>query len=173
MERSELAEAIVQASQLSGTFELRSGQISDTYFDKYQFEANPALLDAISDALLPLIPLDTDVLAGLELGGIPLATALSLKTGLDQIFVRKARKAYGTKKLAEGPDFSGKRVTLVEDIISTGGAVIDGTKELRADGADVRNVLCVILRAEETPPGLEALGLKVTPLFKMSELPSR
>ena len=171
MQKSELGSAIVRTAKLKGQFELRSGQISDTYFDKYRFEADPDLLDVISDHLLPLIPQGTEVLAGLELGGIPLATALSLKSGIPQVFVRKERKKYGTKKLAEGPEFDGKRVTIVEDIISTGGAVKDGTKELRADGAIVASVLCVILRAEETPEGLLELGLNVTPLYKLSELP--
>ena len=171
MQKSELGSAIVETTKLKGQFELRSGQISDTYFDKYRFEADPHLLDVISDHMLPLIPEGTQVLAGLELGGIPLATALSMKSGIPQVFVRKARKEYGTKKLAEGPTFDGKRVTIVEDIITTGGAVKDGTKELRNDGAIVDHVLCVILRAEETPEGLNALGLSVTPLFRLSELP--
>jgi orotate phosphoribosyltransferase len=170
MQKSDLAKQIIKVSQLKGSFELRSGQVSGTYFDKYRFEADPALLKEISNQLAPLVPDGTQILAGLELGGVPLATALSLKTGTPQIFVRKARKAYGTKRLAEGPEFSGKQVTIIEDIISTGGAVIDAVKELRADGAEVSQVVCVILRAEETPQGLSDLGLKVTPLFRLSDL---
>lgn len=172
MQKMKLAREIVEIAQLQGSFELRSGQISDTYFDKYRFESNPVLLADIASQLAPLVPRDTEILAGLELGGVPVATALSLKTGLPQIFVRKARKAYGTKRLAEGPDFSGKRVTIVEDIITTGGAVIDAVREIRADGAYVTEVVCVILRQEEVPEGLRAIGLNVTPLFRLSDLPS-
>lgn len=167
-----LAREIVNIAQLKGSFELRSGQISDTYFDKYRFESNPALLAHIADQMVPLVPEGTEILAGLELGGVPIATALSLATGLPQIFVRKARKPYGTRRLAEGIDFAGARVTIVEDIITTGGAVIDAVKELRADGAEVSEVVCVILRQEETPEGLVDLGLNVTPLFRLSDLPS-
>lgn len=170
--RRELAREIVRIAQLSGSFELRSGQISDTYFDKYRFESDPALLRKIASALVPLVPANTEVLAGLELGGVPIATALSLTSGLPQIFVRKARKPYGTKRLAEGPDFAGKRVTIIEDIITTGGAVIDAVNELRADGALVTEVVCVILRQEETPKGLNELGLNVTSLFRLSDLPT-
>lgn len=170
--RRELAREIVAVAQLSGSFELRSGLVSDTYFDKYRFESDPGLLGKIADAMVPLIPRDTQVLAGLELGGVPVATALSLTSGLPQIFVRKARKPYGTRRLAEGPDFAGKRVTIIEDIITTGGAVIDAVNELRADGALVTEVVCVILRQEETPKGLSALGLNVTPLFRLSDLPA-
>lgn len=173
MQKELLAQAIVEAAKLKGSFELRSGQTSDTYFDKYRFEADPALLAEIASHMAPLLPKNTEVLAGLELGGVPVATAVSLATGLLQIFVRKARKPYGTKRLAEGRDFTGKRVTIVEDIITTGGAVIDAVKELRADGALVSEVVCVILRQEETPPGLSELGLNVTPLFRLSDLPSR
>lgn len=167
-----LAREIVNIAQLKGSFELRSGQVSDTYFDKYRFESNPALLARITKQMVPLVPEDTEILAGLELGGVPIATALSLATGLPQIFVRKARKPYGTRRLAEGIDFTGARVTIVEDIITTGGAVIDAVKELRADGAEVSEVVCVILRQEETPEGLVDLELNVTPLFRLSDLPS-
>lgn len=169
--RRALAEEIVATSQLSGSFELRSGQISDTYFDKYRFESIPGLLATIADAMVPLVPSNTQILAGLELGGVPVATALSLATGLPQIFVRKERKPYGTKRLAEGMEFAGQQVTIIEDIITTGGAVIDAVNELRADGAEVTEVVCVILRQEETPKSLADLGLNVTPLFRLSELP--
>lgn len=170
MHKAGLAREIVITAQLTGSFELRSGQISDTYFDKYRFEADPALLANIASQMAPLLPKSIEVLAGLELGGVPVATALSLETGLPQIFVRKARKPYGTKRLAEGPDFAGRRVTIIEDIITTGGAVIDAVNELRADGAEVFDVVCVILRQEETPEGLKDLELNVTPLFRLSDL---
>ncbi len=172
MRKMKLAREIVEIAQLRGSFELRSGQVSDTYFDKYRFESDPLLLARIAEQMAGLVPAGTEILAGLELGGVPVATALSLQTGLPQIFVRKARKAYGTKRLAEGPEFTGKRVTIVEDIITTGGTVIDAVKEIRADGADVTEVVCVILRQEEIPNGIKTLGLNVTPLFRLSDLQS-
>lgn len=79
MQDSELAKDIVEAAQLTGSFELRSGQISDTYFDKYRFESDPVLLARIAKAMVPLIPDSTEILAGLELGGVPVATALSME----------------------------------------------------------------------------------------------
>src|SRR3972149_3310485 len=104
MTRKELAKKIYQASHLTGTFKLRSGQISNEYFDKYLFESDPALLKEIANGMAKLIPEGTEVLAGLEMGGIPLATALSLKTGLPATSVRKQAKDYGTAKLAEGAE---------------------------------------------------------------------
>jgi orotate phosphoribosyltransferase len=92
----ELAREIYQRSHLVGDFLLRSGRRSTEYFDKYLFECDPSLLQRIAWELARLVPAETDVLAGLELGGIPLATALGLATGLPLAFVRKKAKEYGT-----------------------------------------------------------------------------
>ena len=136
-----------EACRLTGTFTLRSGQVSTTYFDKYLFEADPALLRAVAEAAAPLIPADTEVLAGLELGGVPVATALSLTTGLPVAFVRQEAKQYGTAKLAEGADIAGRRVLIVEDIITTGGQVVLSARDLRERGASLVGALCVIDRS--------------------------
>ncbi|MBL7998044.1 MAG: orotate phosphoribosyltransferase, partial [Candidatus Kapabacteria bacterium] len=102
------AKAIYDTAHLRGEFLLRSGAISNEYFDKYLFEAQPALLRTIAEELAPLLPPGTEVLAGLEMGGIPIATALSLHTGIPAAFVRKKAKDYGTRKIAEGTDMRGK-----------------------------------------------------------------
>ena len=133
-----LAADIDAACRLSGTFTLRSGQVSHEYFDKYLFETSPALLARVAEAMVELVPEDTELLGGLEMGGIPIATVLSSRTGLPALFVRKKAKEYGTCKLAEGPDVAGRRITLVEDVITTGGAVRDATKALREAGRDRR-----------------------------------
>src|SRR5207344_172761 len=100
-----------------------------------------------------LVPRDTELLGGLELGGVPIATVLSARTSLPTLFVRKQAKQYGTCKLAEGPEVAGRRVTLVEDVITTGGAVRDATRALREAGAIVDVVVCAIDRSpgEENP----------------------
>src|SRR3954454_19917267 len=84
-----LANRVYDAAHLTGTFTLRSGTTSTEYFDKYRFEANPTLLREIAEAMAPLVPDGIDALAGLELGGVPMATALSMVTGLPARFVRK------------------------------------------------------------------------------------
>ncbi|MEM7340278.1 MAG: orotate phosphoribosyltransferase [Actinomycetota bacterium] len=170
MDRSTLARRIVDVAQLTGTFTLRSGLTADTYFDKYQFEAEPSLLAAIADLMADRIPPDTEILAGLELGGVPIATALSLRTGLPVVFVRKEAKAYGTAKLAEGPSIEGKRVTVVEDVITTGGQVVLSTQDLRELGAKVDAVLCVIDREQGGAENMTELGVDFLPLFTRSEL---
>lgn len=170
MNRTQLAKKIHEVSHITGTFLLRSGQTSSEYFDKYLFEADPALLSEIASHMDALIPVDTQVLAGLEMGGIPVATALSLNTGIKACFVRKKAKEYGTCKLAEGADVQGKKVCIVEDVVTTGGAILDAARELRKLGAEVSNVLCVIERDPKGRQNLKAEGMDLMPLFTMEEL---
>lgn len=170
MNRSELAQAIFKISHLTGEFKLRSGQISNEYFDKYRFEAQPKILQEIAKQLAPLIPPGTEILAGLEMGGIPIATALSLESGIPCVFVRKEAKEYGTCQFAEGLDVNGKRLCIIEDVVTTGGQVILSTKDLRSLGAIVENVLCVIHRGDGEEKKLKEIGLNLKPLFTMSEL---
>ena len=168
--REELAKEIYSASYLKGIFRLRSGKTSSEYFDKYLFESSPRLLSAITDHVNRLIPKETEVLAGLELGGIPLATALSLQTGLPVVFVRKKAKEYGTEKVVEGGNIRGKRVCIIEDVVTTGGQIILSAKDLRNLGAIVSDVVCVIMRENIAFQNLANEGLTLRPLFKMEEL---
>jgi orotate phosphoribosyltransferase len=168
--RERLARRIRSRSHLTGHFVLRSGATSDQYFDKYLFEADPALLWDIAEAMAPLVPAETDALAGLELGGVPLATALSQVTGLPARFVRKKAKTYGTNRLAEGGDIEGRHLLVVEDVITTGGQVRASVAELRARGAIVDAVLCVIDREEGGAANLANDGVKLMSLFTASEL---
>ncbi len=170
MNRAQLAKSIYDASHLTGKFLLRSGQYSNEYFDKYLFEADPGLLKEIASHMEALIPAGSEVLAGLEMGGIPVATALSLNTGTKACFVRKKAKEYGTCKLAEGADVTGKRLCIVEDVVTTGGAILDAARELRKAGAIVENVICVIERDPKGRQNLKAEGMELIPLFTMEEL---
>ena len=163
-----LAKQLYEVSYLTGDFTLRSGQKSSQYFDKYQFEARPELLKALAKKMASVLPATTEVLAGLELGGVPLATALSLETGLPLIFVRKEAKTYGTCRIAEGVEFLCKRVTLIEDVITTGGQVIESGQILRQQGALVTHVLSVILRGSGEE--LAAAGFHLNSLYTMQEL---
>jgi orotate phosphoribosyltransferase len=169
MDKAELAKRVVEVALRRGEFKLRSGQISSVYFDKYQFEAVPSLLREIARHMAPLIPAGTEVLAGLELGGVPVATALSFETGLPVAFVRKERKSYGTCLIAEGAVVRGKRLCIIEDVITTGGAVLDSVGELRAEGALLDTVLSVIFRGEGKDKLAEA-GLKRISLLSLDDL---
>ncbi len=170
MTRQDLARTITSRSLLRGEFLLRSGAISNEYFDKYMFESDPALLRTIAEALAPLLPADVDALAGLELGGVPLAVMLSQVTGLPTLFVRKKAKEYGTRRFAEGGELAGARLVVVEDVVTSGGQVVLSTRDLRGAGATVVHAVCVIDREAGGPEALAAEGVALRALFTMSEL---
>lgn len=170
MTKKELARKIYAASHLTGNFTLRSGQISREYFDKYLFEAAPTLLKQIASQMAKLIPEGTEVLAGLEMGAIPIATALSLKTGLPVAFVRKKAKEYGTAKFAEGAEVRDKKVLIIEDVVTTGGQIVLSANDLKKIGARTKYVLCVIERDSKARDILAKEGLELRSLFTMEEL---
>ncbi|HRQ09976.1 MAG: orotate phosphoribosyltransferase [Trueperaceae bacterium] len=172
MQRTELARAIASRSLLHGEFLLRSGATSSEYFDKYMFESDPKLLRAIAEAMAPLVPAGIDSLAGLELGGVPLAVMLSQVTGLPTLFVRKKAKEYGTRRFAEGGEPAGRRLLVIEDVVTSGGQVVLSTRDLREAGARVGHALCVIDRQAGGVESLAAEGVELTALFTMSELKS-
>lgn len=170
MYKTQLAQEIYHTSHLTGEFKLRSGLVSNEYFDKYLFESNPLLLREIAEQLSKLIPEGTEVLAGLEMGGIPIATALSLKTGIPVVFVRKEAKAYGTCKLAEGIDIQNKKVCIIEDVVTTGGQIKLSAEDLKQVGANVKDVLCVIDRKQNGKENLYEAGLILHSLLTMDDL---
>ncbi|MFI5045788.1 MAG: orotate phosphoribosyltransferase [Acidimicrobiia bacterium] len=172
MDREGLAREIYERTHLTGEFTLRSGSVSSEYFDKYLFESDPVLLRTIVEALAPLMPTGIDALAGLELGGVPLATVLSQVTGLPARFVRKEAKTYGTCRLAEGGDLDGQRLLVVEDVVTSGGQVLISTDDLRERGAVVEHALVVI---DRRPPDTATdvfveHGLELRALYTMAEL---
>lgn len=173
MTKSEIARKIYETSHLTGNFVLRSGQISNEYFDKYLFEAEPKLLVEIAKIMKSLIPPNTQILAGLEMGGIPVATALSIESDTTAVFVRKKAKEYGTCKLAEGNDVNRKHVCIIEDVVTTGGQIIESVKELRNRGAIIDTVLCVIQRNENATAILAKENLKLIPAFTMDYIKSQ
>ncbi|HSM56259.1 MAG TPA: orotate phosphoribosyltransferase [Candidatus Sulfomarinibacteraceae bacterium] len=170
LNRTDLARRIFEAAHITGEFKLRSGAVSNEYFDKYLFESDPQLLADIARALSELVPDDVDALAGLEMGGIPLATMLSQITRLPALFVRKEAKPYGTRKLAEGGDVDGRRLLIVEDVVTSGGQIVLSANDLRQRGARVEHALCVIDRQGGGAENLAEAGLTLHPLFTMSEL---
>ena len=169
-ERAALAAEIVATAVLRGRFTLRSGAVSDFYIDKYRFTTLPALLTRIADALLPHVPADTQRIAGTVLGAVPLAVALSLRTGLPSVLVRADAKAYGTAKAVEGELDEGERVLLIEDVVTSGGAAIAALEALREAGAKVNGILAVIDREDGGAERLAAADVPFLALFTRTEL---
>jgi orotate phosphoribosyltransferase len=165
-----LANQIAATSTLEGEFVLRLGQVSRRYFDKYRFEGTPAILKPLAQAMSDLIPRNTEIIAGLELGGIPLVTAISLEIGLPAAFIRKEAKTYGTRRAIEGQEISGREVTFIEDVITTGGAVTDAYRLAVEDNAKVLAVVCAIWRGDGGPRIHGVPQLPVFPVFTLADL---
>ena len=164
---SDLARRIHATSHLTGQFTLRSGRTATEYFDKYRFEGDPVvLLDEIAQRMAPLVTAGTEILAGLEMGGIPLGR----HTGLPCAFVRKQAKPYGTCRLAEGTEVAGRRVLVVEDVVTSGGQIVLSTADLRGLGAEVNQALCVIDREQGGADALAAQGIGSLSLLTAEDL---
>ncbi len=171
MDRLTLARAIRKVAYLTGSFRLRSGQTSSFYWDKYRFESQPDLLRAIAGELARLLPSGGfDRLAGLELGGVPLATTLSMLVDKPMLFVRKQAKDYGTCNLVEGVFARGERVVVVEDVITTAGQVVESVGQMRELGLLITDVLCVIDRQQGGREKLATIGCKLHAVFTLDEL---
>jgi orotate phosphoribosyltransferase len=164
-----LARRIYDTCHLTGSFRLRSGQASTEYFDKYLFEAQPALLREVAEVMAGLLP-ECELLAGMELGGVPIATVMSQLTGVPTVFVRKQAKEYGTCKIAEGGAVDGCRVVLVEDVVTTGGALLAPARALRDAGAEVQSVVCAIDREQGGTENLAAHGLRLMAALTRTDL---
>ena len=170
MDEKEFRRRIRERCLLFGEFRLRSGKISDRYFDKYRFESEPELLREVAARMARLLPEGVERLAGLEMGGIPLATAVSLETGLPALFVRKKAKEYGTCNLAEGGFQAGERVAVIEDVITTAGQVIQSANDLRDLGLEVLKVVCVVDRQQGGTERLAEAGYQLASVFTLSEI---
>jgi orotate phosphoribosyltransferase len=170
--REELARRVSERALLHGDFVLRSGKRSTVYLDKYRFETDPALLGPIGAALAELAPAGglPDRLAGPELGAVPLAAAASLASGIPFLIVRKAAKDYATEGLIEGVFEPGELVLVIEDVVTTGGALVAAIEALRAAGLAVERALCVLDREEGGAAALAELGVRLESLFHRADL---
>jgi len=169
-EREALARDLVRASYLKGDFVLRSGKRSSRYFDKFLFETEPALLKRLGRQLAELVPKATQRLAAPELGAVLLGGAVSMHTGLPLLLVRKEPKGYGTGKQLEGRFVAGERVTVIEDVVTTGGDSIRSVKVLRDAGLDVIHLVVVLDREEGGEENIREAGIPYSPLFRVQEL---
>jgi orotate phosphoribosyltransferase len=161
---------MVGVAWLEGDFVLRSGRRSRYYFDKYLFETQPAILRRVGRQLARLVPEGTQRLAAPELGAILLGGAVSLELELPLVLVRKEAKAYGTSRALEGVLKAGERVTVIEDVLTTGGAAIDAIEKVRAAGAEVVGLVAVLDREEGAAENIGRLGVPFRPLFRRQDL---
>ncbi len=173
MTHDELGALLVERALLEGDFVLRSGRRSSWYLDKYRFETEPEILRALgaslADAARASEP-EAVRLAGPALGAVALAAAAAMASGLPFIIVRGETKEYGTAKRIEGPFQSGELVCLLEDVVTSGGALAEAVSAVREEGLVVRHAVCVVDREEGGSDALARLGVRLTALFRASEL---
>ena len=173
MTRDELGTLLVERALLEGDFVLRSGRRSSWYLDKYRFETEPEILRAlgvqVAEAAREHEP-DAVRLAGPALGAVALAASAAMASGLPFIIVRGETKEYGTAKRIEGPFERGELVCLLEDVVTSGGALGEAVSALRDEGLVVRNAVCVVDREEGGSDTLARLGVRLRPLFRADEL---
>ena len=169
-EREALGRDLVKVSYLKGDFVLRSGKRSNRYFDKFLFETDPALLRRLGKQLAALVPRETQRLAAPELGAVLLGGAVSMETGLPLVLVRKEPKGYGTSKQIEGHLSKGEKVTVIEDVVTTGGDSLRSAQVLRDAGADVIHLVVVLDRGEGGEENIRTAGIPYSPLFRVQDL---
>lgn len=167
---SAITREVFSRCYLTGEFRLRSGRVAHRYFDKYQFESDPKLLSSLTAEMAGLVPKSVDLLAGLELGGIPITTSLSAATGIPAVFVRKEAKTHGTARLVEGPPIEGENLLIVEDVVTSGGQIRRSATDLRGLGAVIVGALCVVDREEGGTEALAKDGIVLWSLLRGSEL---
>jgi len=171
--RDELLAALREHAYLEGDFVLRSGRRSRYYLDKYRFETRPDLLEPLGAAIAAAVAEhepDATRLAGPELGAVTLAAAASLAGRLPFVIVRKQAKEYGTGNRLEGPFEAGERVCLVEDVVTSGGALLETVDALRAAGLECRTAVCVVDREEGGSDALARKAVRLRPLFRATEI---
>ena len=169
-ELRDLGRELVKASYLKGDFVLRSGKRSNRYFDKFLFETDPAVLRRLGKHLARLVPAETRRLAAPELGAVLLGGAVSMESGLPLVLVRKEPKGYGTSKQIEGRYEPGDRVTVIEDVVTTGGDSLRSAQVLRDAGVEVIHLVVVLDRGEGGEENIRAAGIPYSPLFRIADL---
>jgi orotate phosphoribosyltransferase len=169
----ELGVSLREHALLEGDFLLRSGRRSSYYLDKYRFETLPALLGPLGERLAAAVQEhepDAARLAGPALGAVALAASASLASGLPFVIVRDSAKEYGTGNRIEGPFAAGELVCLIEDVVTSGGALAGAVTALREAGIVVRNAICVVDREEGGADELARLGVRLRSLYRAAEL---
>ena len=164
-----LRQKLIECKALKfGDFTLTSGKKSSYYVNMKLASTNPEILRLISVEFAKLIPNGTDIIAGMELGAVPLAVALSLESGIPYTMIRKGERKHGTGSRLEGPS-EGKAV-LIDDVATTGGSNIESLNVLQDEGIEVTKILVVVDREEGAKEKLVSFNIPFESLISASEL---
>ena len=170
MDKEELIHLLKECKAIQfGHFILTSGASSDYYIDIKKASTNPKILKKIAEAMATYTK-GYDVLAGMELGAVPLVVALSLETGIPYVIIRKEKREHGTGKQIEGGDVKDKHVLIIEDVTTSGGSVLKTVSVLKEGKASVDTVVCVVDRESGTREKLDPLGIRFIPLLSVKDI---
>ena len=172
--KTELLYLLKQHAYKKGEFKLSSGKTSEHYVN-----CKPVTLTGRGLTLTCLSFLEhieTQVVGGLTLGADPLVSGVAVvsaldKTLIDALIVRKEPKGHGTGAWIEGPDLpEGTKVTVLEDVVTTGGSAIKAAEKLRDAGYVVDRVVAIVDRQEGGSDAMKEVGLELKSLFTLEEL---
>jgi orotate phosphoribosyltransferase len=152
----------------TGDFVLASGKRSNYFVNIKRASTDPKVLKEIAKAMAPHV--DGRKIAGMALGAVPLAVAVSLETGQPFVMVRKEAKDHGTKDLVEGDVREGDEFVIVEDVATTGGSTMRVVDALREKGATVKKAVVVVDREEGATELLSGKGIELISIFKAKDL---
>jgi orotate phosphoribosyltransferase len=171
MSDTDIAELIKEAGAIKkGKFKLSNGSLTDYYIDKYVFETRPAILNKIADQIAGRLERsDVDVIAGPELGAVPLVTAVSLRTGIPSAYIRKGQKHYGTQARIEGEIEKGNRVAIVEDVTTTGGTILETANLVEEVGGISEHLIVVVDRNADAVENVHEAGYDLEYLVRVGE----
>jgi orotate phosphoribosyltransferase len=170
IDRARFIASLKEAGALQfGTFTLASGRTSSYYVDIKRAVTRPDLLRMIAEAMAPFAR-DADRIAGVELGAVPIAAAVSLAVGKPYLMVRKASKEHGTKHEFEGELNRGDRVLFVEDVVTSGGTLRGAIERMRGHGAVIDDCVCVVDREEGGKMLLAEISVRLHALLSAKDL---
>jgi orotate phosphoribosyltransferase len=155
-----------------GNFTLTSGKKSEYYVDIKDASTNPEFLREVASELAGRVD-SGSMVAGVELGAVPLVVATAVKLGVPYLIIRKEERTHGNKETVIGKVEKGRQVDITEDVVTTGNSVLRAVKLLRDKGAIVNKVICVVDREEGGTALLSTNKVDLIPLVRMSEVMSR
>jgi len=174
----QVARALVEASALiyqpGSTVTFRSGLRSPMYVDGRRLIFHPGPWHVVIEALRSTLeagPVEADIVAGVETAGIPHSSALAFASRLPSVFVRKEAKEHGLGRRVEGGDVAGRRVALVEDLVTTGGSSLDAVRALRDAGAKVTDCLAITTYGfDGVSSAFDGAGVRLTVLTTVATI---
>ncbi len=170
MNKNELIKLLKECGAIKfGRFVLTSGAVSDYYIDIKKASTNPNVLKKIASEM-SVYTEGYDILAGMELGAVPLVVALSLETNIPFVIIRKEKREHGTSKQIEGDEVKNKRVLIIEDVTTSGGSVIKSINTIRQNQGIADEVLVIVDRESGAEKKLQNLDVNFIPLLSVSDI---